>query len=387
MDTAEEIDPAQEAFTIGRALFAVRPSGAEAWETTRRAEARILESGLEVRGKYQRVLRGYVYVGPGYEGRYWRDLPAGTSPDDVIELGSGAGERPLAGRLSALGARLKAAASTPRERALVDAIAQMCAATEPHAPEAIFAGVKRRGMAVVLAAPDEAKLKEVFEALGGLALELQARPAGDGLVVASLLLAKELPLAAAARAGEGPARKVELARSLGYLCAPSPAPIEAVVHGLVCRLIRGGDAKVVRAVAEELKGRGDDHLDGALASPPDDSFYVSLYRAAAYELAAWIAGTAGAEAEADPAAQRRWASFALNAEERVVRVGVSLLTAVDNLDGSVLGHYRAEMRAIRAAKGEAAAALRAEDLVENQLLYPRSALPMLLGAPAPTPQE
>jgi hypothetical protein len=370
----------REAFTIGRALFAVQVDGAEHWAVAMEAARKTAASGVDVRGKYQKFQNGYVYVGPNLEGRYYRKLPDGVGPDQVIESGPNPEKTPLRDRLVALGNTLSANASTPEAKSVVEAIASMYVLSKAESSRQGFAQLKQHGMQVALAPSDDpSALRKFFEELGDLARSLQARPAADGLTVASLLIARDLSLAIASAAGSPAGEVMSLARSLGYLIAPSPAPIEACVSGLAERAIREGKGAVVREVAEAFMARGDEYIATARAAPLDDSFYVALYAASAYELAAWILGNAEAAAHPDPTVRKHRGRFAMSAEERSVRIGASLVNAVLNLDGSALGVHREVVLALRASKGEAAAAEAAADLVDNLLYYPRSALSPVFG--------
>jgi hypothetical protein len=89
-------------------------------------------------------------------------------------------------------------------------------------------------------------------------------------------------------------------------------------------------------------------------------------------------GQAGAAAISDPDEKRRWARLAVNAEERAVRVATSLAFALTNLDGSWLRFHQSWLRDVRGKEGNEAARLKATDLIENQLFYPKSLLPVLL---------
>jgi hypothetical protein len=146
-------------------------------------------------------------------------------------------------------------------------------------------------------------------------------------------------------------------------------------------LVRVGDADTVRAAAEDLKAQGDAMIARALDGDAL-TYYASLYPSAAYELAVMYMGQSAAEAS-DGKERTRFAKLAVNAEERAVRVSTALHFALVNLDGTWIPQHRRQIRQVRENEGEDAARLKASDLIENQLFYPRSFLPILLNEPSP----
>jgi len=57
---------------------------------------------------------------------------------------------------------------------------------------------------------------------------------------------------------------------------------------------------------------------------------------------------------------------------------------LQNLDGSGIAHHVLWLRRVREEKGDDVARLKALDLVENQLFYPRALLPVLLNEADPS---
>jgi hypothetical protein len=378
---------AREAFTLGRALFAIQPVAAEDIMLGREAALAQAAAKTDVRGKYQRCLHGYIFVSPTFDGRFYRELPEGTSHEDVIALEVQHGQTPLLDRLMNLGMVVREQATTDRGCHLVEAIERMVRATDAEHSQQIFFGIKQRGGQLILNGDlTEAKYQEFLESLTELAEGLRAAPAADGFTIASLLIMRNLGIAMAAKSADNPQMRVSLlAHAVGFLVAPSPSPIKAVAHGYAAGRIINGDGVVVREVAEELKSQGDDLIKSARNVPLDDSFFVLLYQAAAYETAAWLLSNAGAEVDPDPVKCKHWRKMAMNAEERMVRIQVSLVNAVANLDGTAGGEHRHLVRIERQTKGDAAAKKLAEEFVDNLLYYPRAGLPILLDLQPPTP--
>jgi hypothetical protein len=380
MQSLDVEEAARKAFTLGRAIFAAKAIAAEEGMAGRTAAFAQAAAGTDVRGKYQKYLNGYIFVSPGFDGRFYRTLPEGTPPENVLTLEVKHGQTPLRDQLVNLGKAVQEQATTARSRDLADAIMRMCEATEAEHSQRIFFKIKQRGGQLLLEGNvTEVKFREFLVSLTDLADELRAAPAAEGFVIASLLIMHDLALALAAQFSDDSELRIRsLAHCVGFLIAPSPVSIDIVAHAYATGRIRNGDEAIVREVAEDLKGRGDDLIETALNAPLDDSFYTLLYQAAAYEIGAWILGNAGAETNPDPTVHKRWKKFAMNAEERLVRIQLSLLNAVANLDGGVGGEQRQRVRIERQTKGEEAATKLAEEFVDNFLYYPRAALPILL---------
>jgi hypothetical protein len=363
---------ANEVFTIARALFGVSPDLAEGLAASR---ARLADPDETARfvGRYVRYGGGYLLVTADGAGRYVRQLPEGVDPASVAT-----GVRPtgtvLRDRLIEIERGLRAASGPPGAIALADAVARILAAGDPGFPRAVFRQLKQRAMTAVRDR-GPAGAREFLDEMTPWIRAMRAQPVADGFLTARLLIVRELTLAMAGAAGQGAA--AVLAGNLGYVGAPSPAPLEAVVDGLCARALRQGHGAIVRSVAEELKARGDERIRDALAAGLD-AFYPPLFEAASYEVAAWIIGRVGAESDPHRPAAGAWQGLANNAEERTVRIAGSLDNAVANLDGTAGGLHRERVRALRRTDGEKAARDEARDLVLNKLFYPRAALPILL---------
>jgi hypothetical protein len=344
-------------------------------------------------GKYVRrpglagyTYAGYTYVGEdGLGGAYFSELPAHVDPGDVVEDDLDLRATPLQDRLAAIESELRDSGDSPAA-ALADAVRRILNACDPQHRLHVLRQVKKRALETRLAvldggreaAPDQGG--RFLEELGESATRMRAQPTADARMTGSLFIMRDLGQALAAAAGPDPGEQVAaLAETIAYIAAPgSDAGLEAMAEGLCRRAVKTGHADVVRRVAEELKTHGDglitNALDGGL-----DGFYPPLFEAASYEMAACMMARAAAESVEDPAASRRWSKLAVNAEERFVRIGMSLSVAVWNLDGTYLGEDRAIIRGIREREGDQAANDEARDRVENQLFYPREATPILLG--------
>jgi hypothetical protein len=238
----------------------------------------------------------------------------------------------------------------------------------------VFAQLKQRA-ATALLEGGSAGARAFVDEMTPWIQAMRAQPVADGLLTARLLIVRDVTLAMAEASGTAAAAVTN--GYLGYVAAPSPAPLDAVVEGLCLRALRQGYGSTLRATAEGLKGRGDEGIRRALDADLD-RFYPPLFEAAGYELAAVLIGRVGAWADPDAAARRRWEGLANNAEERAVRIAGSLDNAVANLDGTAGGLHRERVRELRRTAGDDATLGEARDLVLNKLFYPRAALPILL---------
>jgi hypothetical protein len=385
---------ASEVFTIARALFALSPWFVERAMAYDLASAAEPERLGDLRGKYLKRGDFYIHIKENGDGQAMWELPDGVSAEDVIEdrLDVTAA-KPLQDRLEAI-ERALPSAQDPRAQALADAIARILGACGAENPEKVFGEVKRRGHGSVLdralAQPGTDVAEEArrfLEELGDLVTALRGQPVGDGGTIGPLLLMRDLGLALASRWERGSSQEAHaLVEVVAYVAAPSPVPIRGVAEGLCARAIRGGDEQIVRAVAEDLKAKGDDLIERALAGDAA-SFYPPLYEAIGYEIAAFFAANAAAAAVEDPKSRSRWTKFATTAEESAVRIATSLNLAVHNLDGSRAARHVLMIRAIREQQGDHAARVAATDLSAIQWFYPRSDIPILLGDEAPPPER
>jgi hypothetical protein len=363
---------ANEVFTIARALFAFAPDLAESNAAIRALLADGDEAAMWV-DRYVRYGSGYLLVSADGAGRFLPRLPDGVDPASVPER-----ERPtgtaLRDRLVEIERGLRAAPASRSAIALADAVARIVAACEPGFSAMVFAQLKQRAMAALLES-GPAGAREFLDEMTPWIQAMRAQPVADGLLTARLLIVRDLTLAMAEAAGAAAAEVIS--GNLGYVAAPGPAPLNAVVEGLCLRALRHGYGPVLRATAEALKARGDKGIRTALDAGLD-RFYPPLFEAASYELAAVLIGRVGFGADPDPTARRRWEGLANNAEERAARIAGSLDNAVANLDGTAGGLHRERVRELRRTAGEEAARSEARDLVLNKLFYPRAALPILL---------
>lgn len=345
----------------------------------------------DVTGKYVKRGTGYLHMRENGEARALDELPEGVSSNDVVVDGLDVSSAtPLQDRLRAIAGSLRIGAmQDAKAEALAEAVDACLEACRPDNGERWLEQIRQWARSEVLDAdgPGDAtdmteRAHRFLDHVGQLAQDLQGGPLGDGKTIGGVLAIRALMLACAAGAQNLDDEADALIESLLYITAPSPASIEHVAMGLCARMVRQGEGDAVREAAEGLKAEGDAlivrALDGDLLT-----FYASLYPAAAYELAVVYVGRAAAEASGDPGEQRRWGKLAVNAEERAVRVSVSLGFAVMNLDGSWLARHLLWLQEMREEEGDDAARLEAHNLIENLLFYPRALMPILLSAPPP----
>lgn len=379
---------AEQAFVIARALFALDPDQGER-DFSYRETGGVGDGPGPAEGKY--IFRrgpqgeGYIYVRPGgMGGAYLTELPPGVPPEDVIRDESDAPNgTPLQDRLRAILDTLSGSAD-PQAADLSIAVSRILDACRSEHEEEWFNKIKAHGWTAVLSMPAESpeavvgRAEEFLTGVSKLAWDMRAQPVAGAKMTAGLMIFEKLPLARAAAAQTTDERARVLHCSVGYIAAPSDVPLPVVSAGLCQRTIREGGEDIVRAIADEFKEYGDcrieDGLDGGIAG-----FYPPLFEAIGHEVAARIMCSAAAELTSDPDELRRWRKPGVNAEERCIRIANSLTVAVLNLDGTHLGEDRALIREIRRQDGDIAALVRARELVENLLYYPREALPILLG--------
>jgi hypothetical protein len=346
----------------------------------------------DVAGKYVKRAPGYVRIGEDGTASALGELPDGVASEDVVvdELDVSSAT-PLGDRLRAIAHSLRTGAEQDAgAEALADAIEASLEASRPGDAERRSAQIRQRAQSEVFDAdgPGDAsdmaeRARRFLDYLGELAHELQDGPLGDGNTIGGVLAIRALLLARAARAQNPEDEADALIESLLYVTAPGAARIEQVAMGLCSRMVRHGEGDIVREAAESVKAEGDALIDRALDGDLL-TFHASLYPAAAYELAAVHMGRAAAEASGDAGERKRWARLAVNAEERAVRVATSLGLAVMNLDGAWIARHQLALRRTRQEEGDDAAKLEAQDLIVNQLFYPRAMMPILLSEAPPT---
>jgi hypothetical protein len=388
MATGASIDigaTANEVFTIARCLFAFDPAQAE--ERYAHLLARQADPILAARfvGRYVQRDTGYIHIQEGgVEGEFLSELPNGVGPQDVIEDPFDVtGRTPLQDHLRTLAAALRDAPGVARSEGLAKDVETIVGACAPACSQEVFADVKRRAAEIVFdPGPQEggivAAAEQFLTELEGIVGWLRAQPSAGGMLLGAMLALVELTRASAARHdGTSPSRAASFGEALGYVAAAGPMPAHEVAQAFSARLVRDGRGAAVRNATETLKARGDELIETALDAGLN-GFYPPLFAAASYEAAAWLIAGAAAEAEGDKAVRRRWGKLAANAEERMVRISDSMEFSVRNLYGDGDRFDRERIVAIRAAEGEAAARLFAINRIA-QLIYPRCALPILLG--------
>lgn len=386
---------AAKVFTIARALFCLSTEFDERAMAYRLALAEDPDRLNDLQGKYLKMdaYRSdgdfYIHLRPNGNGLALHRLPDGVPPDDVIEDPFDvSGARPLQERLEAI--LLTLPSDDPNAAALAIAISRILGACAPDHVEKIFAEVKRRGTNTVLEPAAESgganipqDARRFLEELGELAATLRGEPTGDGETVASLLLMRDLSLALASGWGQNSDEEIlSIAASVKYIAAPTPFSMRDVAQSLCQRAVAQEQEPTVREVAENLKSHGDRLIEQALDSGLD-SFYPTLYEATGYEIAAFFAAEAAASVSEDPIARKRWLKLATNAEETMTRIATSLQFAVVNLDGDFAARDALWVREKVEKDGKRAARLAATNLIINELRYPRSALPILLGESDP----
>jgi hypothetical protein len=398
----ERLAVVNEVFLTACRLFVLDSRSGEMQESYRRADYADPRRLGDVTGKYVKRAVGYVRVFENGQGDSFGELPEGVSPDDVVvdELDVSSAT-PLQDRLRGIARSLRIGPwQDAKAEELAEAIDASLEACCPDNGERCLEQISQWAQSDVFDADGPGDMRDMTERvrrlldhLGQFAQNLQEGLLGDGKTIGGILAIRALMLARAARAQNlnRPAARSPLApdneadaliESLLYVTAPGSARTEHVATGLCARMVRQGDGPAAREAAEGLKAEGDAliarALDGDLLT-----FYASLYPAAAYELAVAHLGQAAAEASVDPDDKRRWEKLAVNAEERAVRVSSSLGFAVLNLDGTWIARHQLLLRQVREAKGEDAARLKARDLIENQLFYPKALMPILLSEALP----
>jgi hypothetical protein len=387
----EHLAVANEVFVTAASLFVLDARLGEMQMSYRLADHADPKRLGDVTGKYVKRAIGYIQVHDNGGARALDELPEGVSSDDVVvdELDVSSAT-PLQDRLRAIAHSLRIGAKQDADaEALAEAIDASLEACRPDNAERWLEQIGQWARSEVFEGdgPGDAKdmtarARALLDRLGQLAQDLQGGPLGDGETIGGVLAIRALMLAGAAQAENPDDEADALIEPLLYVTAPGPTRIEHIAQGLCARMIRNGNKRAVRAAAEGLKAEGDALIARAL----DDNlltFYASLYPAAAYELAAVCLGQAAAEASGDPDDQRRWRRLAANAEERAVRVATSLGLAVENLDGAWIARHQMQLRQVRAKDGDDAARLEAQDLILNQLFYPKALMPILLSEPPP----
>ncbi|MGH3168559.1 MAG: hypothetical protein ACRDN0_22090 [Trebonia sp.] len=345
----------------------------------------------EITGKYVKRATGYMKAFENGHAHSLDELPKGVSPDDVVvDPLDVSNATPLQDRLREITRSLRNGTGRDAEaETLAEAIGASLEACRPDNGERCLEQIRQRTQSEVFDADGPGDVKDMtqrayrlLDRLGQLARDLQGGPLGDGKTIGGILAIRALILARATRA-ENPDDEVDaLIEPLLYVTAFGPARIEHVAMGLCARMVRQGHAGTVREAAEDLKAEGDALIARALDGDPL-TFYASLYPAAAYELAVVHMGQAAARESSDPGEQTRWAKLAVNAEERAVRVNTSLGFAIINLDGTWIARHQLRLRQVREEHGDDAARLDARDLIDNQLLYPRALMPILLSETPP----
>jgi len=381
----------QEVFlTAGCLRVFDRPAG-ELREAYRVADAEDPHRLSKLIGKYVKRGNGYVRVLGNGEGGAFAELPDGVTPGEVVDDLDFSEATPLQDRLRELSRTLREAA--PEDSGieqLAGAVQAILEACRPENEQERFDQVREWANTEVLGADGPGDVQDMidrayqfFERVGIYAKELQRGFSADGSTIAAMLAIRAIVLARAELADDREYEMDALIESILYLAPGSSERIEPIATGLAARMVRLGYQEAVRQGAESLKAEGDGLIVKAL-NGESLTYYQALYPAAAYELGAVRVGQAAASATQDPDERRRWAKLAVNAEERAVRVSTALGFALQNLDGSGIAHHVLWLRRVREEKGDDVARLKALDLVENQLFYPRALLPVLLNEADPS---
>ena len=338
-------------------------------------------------GKYVKRAIGYAQINENGSAKAFSELPEGASPNDVVvdELDVSSAT-PLQDRLRAIARELRLGpGQDANAEALAGAIDATLEACRPDSGERWFEQIKQWAQSEVFDAGGPGDVKDMTERarrlldrLDQLAQDLQDGPLGDGKTIGGVLAIRALMLARAGRAQDPEDEMDALIQLLRYVTASGPARIEDVARGLCTYMVRRGEGGIAREAADGLKAEGDALMTRALGGDLP-TYYASLYPAAAYELAVVHLGQAAAKASGNPDEQKRWGKLAKNAEERAVRIAASLGFALLNLDGTWIARHQLWLRQARETEGDAAARLKAQDLIENQLFYPKAMKPILLS--------
>ncbi len=376
---------ANEVFTVARCLLALDPELAEnryAYLLARQANPGLAAQFV---GRYVKRDVGYIHLKDGgLEAEFLTELPDVIAPQDVLEDPFDVtGLTPLQDHLRRLGAALRDAPDVARSAELAMEVERILEACTPARSQEWFAEVKRRAAEVVfdpqLGGGEVAAAEQFISELEKLTEWLRDQPAASGRLLGAVLALVALTRASATRVeADSPAQAAALAEALTYVASSGPIPPYEVAERFSMRLVHDGRGAAVHAAAEQLKSRGDDLIETALNAELN-GFYPPLYAAGSYETAAWLIAVGAAEAEEDAEVRRRWGKLAANAEERMIRISDSLEFGVRNLYGDGDRFDRERVIGIRAAEGDAAARLFAINRIANQLIYPRCALPVLLG--------
>jgi hypothetical protein len=345
----------------------------------------------DVTGKYVKRATGYAHVLDNGNAQWVAELPAGVSSNDVVvDPLDVSRATPLQDRLRAIEGSLRSSAGQDAEiEELVDAIEAVLEACHPDNGQRCLEQIQQWVQSEVFvdepsggARKETERAHRLLDHLAEYANELQGGPLADGKTVGGVLAIRTLVLASAAGA-ESPEDEADaLMNSLFYVSLSGPPRVEDLAMRLCARLVGQGHGKAIREAAEGVKAEGDGLIARALAGEPL-TFYASLYPAAAYELAVVHIGQAAAEASDDPGERTRWAKFAVNAEERAVRISTALGFALLNLDGSWTARHQGWLRQVSENAGADVARLKARNLIDNQFFYPSALMPILLSEELP----
>jgi hypothetical protein len=402
---------AQEAYLTAWRTFALdqRQSDKEAAFTA----AVAAEPGLlaSYSGKYVEYATGYIHFKANGNGEWLNQLPPDVPPDQVVPNDLDVeGQTPLGDRLAAVAQTLHSYAQRDANFAdLSGAVDRMLKAyRRPDNAEHCLAQLQEWIQTEVFganASNDAADVIEranrVLDHLGQYAENLHRTVTADGWTVGALLAIRAMILAAARQSEDVRYQAYVFETCLQYVMVIGRGLAGDAAERLSDRMIRQGYKDAVRSAAEELVSEGNALIDDALDSEPI-IYYSKLYPAAAYELAGVLIGKGAAAAPfagpdlgmmivtgqqpraAEPINEddrERWAGLSANAEERAVRIAAVLKVALRSLDdgGAFSAFHREMVKRERAEKGEGAARLMADDLIENHFLYPRTYLATLLG--------
>lgn len=383
----ERLVVVNEAFLTACCLFVLDSRFGEMQMNYRLADHADPQRLGDLTGKYVKRATGYAQIKKNGDACALGELPEGVSSNDVVvDVLDVSSTTPLQDRLRAIARSLRTGTGQDaKAEALAEAIDATLEACGPDNAERWLEQITQWARSEVLDpdGPGDARdmtqrTRWFLDHLGRLAHDLQDGMLADGKTIGGVLAIRALMLACADRAQNLDDEADALVESLLYVTASGPARIEHVAIGLCARMVHKGDGGAVREAAEGLKAEGDTLIDRALDGDLL-TFYASLYPAAAYELAVVHVGRAASEASDDPGEQKRFGKLAVNAEERAVRVAASLGFAVMNLDGAWIARHQRWLRKVREDEGDDAARLNAEDLIGNQLFYPKALTPILLG--------
>jgi hypothetical protein len=345
-------------------------------------------------GKYVQYGTSYVHLKLNGNAQWFEELPASIAPDQIVSDYADLSVRtPMEDRLREVARTLhdfmEQDASLADLAAGTDKVVEACRANNG---ELCFARIQEWIKTDFFSADATNDLADeierahgVLERIGQHAEKLRATLTADGLTMGGLRAIRAMILSAAGQSADLRFQSFALATSLHFVVIlEKETRVEIAAQQLSDRLIRTGYETAVRAAAEELVAEGNRLIDEALAGPPI-TYYDSLYRAAAYQLAGLVIGRGAARVSATGACSdsdtERWAGLTANAEERAVRIETALAFAMrDHEDGGAWTALNIqEINETRQRSGERAARGKANDLIRNQLYYPTSYMPILLG--------